>query len=166
MFQRNFGPKILGFCIAMSVQYLVWAQQEKAVVNIKAGDGKISDHVISNDSTYQKLFTTSNKWKLIQINGKKPVSDSAFIILDRSTGTFSGNNGCNNIAGQYEIKKGKITFSKIMATLMICENDKNNQLEKEFSKLLNAPFEFDIADQTLNLYRDNKLVLMFGIVRY
>ena len=157
---------ILGFCIAMSVQCFVWAQQEKAEIKNNADEGKISDHMISNDSTYQKLFTTSNKWKLIQINGKAPVSDSAFIILDRSTGTFNGNSGCNSMIGQFGIKNGKITFTKIMTTLMICENEKNNQLEKEFLMLLNAPFEYDIADQTLNLYRDNQLVLIFGIIRY
>ena len=48
------------------------------------------------------------RWILAELKGKKvdasQTTKQAFIQLDAETGTFSGNAGCNNIFGSYEIK--------------------------------------------------------------
>jgi heat shock protein HslJ len=48
-------------------------------------------------------------------------------------------------------------------TMMACSPELN-KLEQEFLKTIgDKTFKYDIADQTLNFYQNNKLVLMFGM---
>jgi heat shock protein HslJ len=72
--------------------------------------------------------------------------------------------GCNRISGSFELTKDKISFSKIASTLMACPDESKNKLEGTLLKMLtDTTFRYDIADQTLNLYQGDKLVLMFGM---
>lgn len=119
--------------------------------------------LITNNLPTISIKIPSGKWKLIQINGKTLDANDAFLILDDSGNGFHGNNGCNSITGSYTITKTQITFDKVAATLMMCEKEEQNLLEQEFMKLINlSSLTYDIADQVLNLYHGDKLVLMFG----
>jgi len=108
-------------------------------------------------------FIAKHKWKLIQLNGNTIENSSAFLIFDAKTNRLSGNSGCNNLFGTFKIDKTAISFGQIGMTRMACDETRN-KLESEFAKALAANnLKYDIADQTLNIYLGDKLVMMFGM---
>lgn len=64
-------------------------------------------------------------WKLMELNGR-PVkvgqnTPEPHIVLDSTTNRFNGNAGCNTFFGSYKLgEAGKITFSQVAATRMMC----------------------------------------------
>jgi heat shock protein HslJ len=62
-------------------------------------------------------------WKAIELAGK-PVpsqgsSHEAFLVLQEG-GRVYGSDGCNRIAGKYELKDTGVTFGEMAATRMAC----------------------------------------------
>jgi heat shock protein HslJ len=62
-------------------------------------------------------------WKAIELAGKPvPANDSIreiyLVLQDR--GRVYGSDGCNRVAGAYELKKNAIRFSEMAATRMAC----------------------------------------------
>ncbi len=115
------------------------------------------------DASYLK-YMQENKWKLIQMDGKQMdagiLADLHFTSAELKA---SGTSGCNRYFGEYKIEGNTIHFSKIGTTKMACEENKM-KIEKRFLEILNTDaIRFDIADQTLNFYIKDTLVLMFGI---
>jgi heat shock protein HslJ len=50
------------------------------------------------------------------------------------------------------------------STLRACVDEDRNRLESEFLKLISdKTLKYDVAEQTLNFYENNHLVLMFGM---
>ena len=69
---------------------------------------------------------------------------------------------CNRFSGNYKTQNDQITFGPIMSTKMACLH--NSKIESDFFNTLSeGNFTFDVADQTLNFYRNQKLVVMFGL---
>ncbi|PYF74440.1 DUF4377 domain-containing protein [Pedobacter nutrimenti] len=109
-------------------------------------------------------FVTKHKWKLIQMNGLTQENSPAYIVFDKVKGRISGNAGCNGFFGAYEKGNEMIRFKQLGSTLMACPDEGRNKLEHDFMQLLSGnTFKYDVADQTLNLYQGERLVLMFGI---
>ncbi|MCZ4245772.1 DUF4377 domain-containing protein [Pedobacter punctiformis] len=109
-------------------------------------------------------FVTKHNWKLIQMNGVTLTNSTAYLTFQSDKNTMSGSGGCNRIFGGFELKDDQITFKNIASTMMACIDGDKSKLENEFLKLLsNHSFKYDVADQTLNFYQDNKLVFMFGM---
>ncbi|WP_131537354.1 DUF4377 domain-containing protein [Pedobacter nototheniae] len=109
-------------------------------------------------------FVTKHNWKLIQMNGVTQNNSTAYLTFKNDKNSMSGSGGCNRIFGAFELNGNQISFKNIASTMMACPDNEKNKLEGEFVKLLtNNNFKFDVADQTLNFYKDNKLVLMFGM---
>ncbi|WP_052496531.1 DUF4377 domain-containing protein [Pedobacter lusitanus] len=124
---------------------------------------KISANTGTTPNTPETNFVFNHKWKLIQMEGITQEESPAYLIFHREDQRFNGSAGCNNIFGGYEFSNGAITFKQIGSTMMACPEDKM-KLENTFVNLLNdKTFRYDIADQTLNLYLGNKLVIMFGM---
>src|SRR5690625_7323443 len=83
------------------------------------------------------------------INGKE-ISDNnraAHLQFDISEGVFYGNGGCNNISGSIEHSETTITFSKVAATLMHCENIEDEH--KFLSKLEDATYNIQLSRDDL-----------------
>lgn len=118
----------------------------------------------------QKIATTDgawsyvlkHKWKLIQMNGVTQENSPVFMVFDKNRDRVSGSSGCNSFFGGYEKSSGTLTFKHLAGTLMACDESRS-KLEGTFLELLSdKTLRYDIADQTLNFYKDDKLVLMFG----
>ncbi len=63
----------------------------------------------------------------------KPLVENKFTITFNKNGTFSATTDCNSVGGEYIVTKDRqITFSKMMSTLMYCENSQ----ESDFTKML------------------------------
>ncbi|MBB6273374.1 heat shock protein HslJ [Pedobacter cryoconitis] len=124
---------------------------------------KISQGSGTQQNTAEANFVFNHKWNLIQLNGITQDQSPAYLIFHREDQRFNGSAGCNNIFGAYEFSKGAITFKQIGSTMMACSEEKM-RLENDLINMLNdRTFRYDIADQTLNLYQGNKLVVMFGM---
>lgn len=98
---------------------------------------------------------TATRWQLIELNGNPVTTDSTQhsipqMTLKTNDSTFSGNTGCNNMAGTYQAKEmNRISFSKIIATKMACLN--TMELESDFLRVLEQADNFIITGDTLVL---------------
>ncbi|MFH1151897.1 MAG: META domain-containing protein, partial [Nanoarchaeota archaeon] len=63
----------------------------------------------------------------------KPKIANKFTITFKSDKTFSASTDCNSVGGEYTVNGNKISFSKMMSTLMYCEGSQ----ESDFTKTLN-----------------------------
>ncbi|MNL22413.1 heat-inducible protein [compost metagenome] len=105
-----------------------------------------------------------HKWKLIQMNGVTQKDSPVFMTFDGEKKRVGGKSGCNSFFGGYEKSDGTISFKQMAGTMMAC-SEELNKLEHQFLTAIgDKTFRYDVADQTLNLYQNNKLVLMFGMM--
>ena len=108
-------------------------------------------------------FVLKHKWKLIQMNGATQTASPVYMVFDKDKNRVHGSSACNTFMGGFQKTANSITFKQLAGTLMACDEGRN-KIEGEFLQLMNGgAFRYDVADQTLNLYRGNKLVLMFGM---
>ncbi|SMC90372.1 Heat shock protein HslJ [Pedobacter nyackensis] len=108
-------------------------------------------------------FVLKHKWKLIQMNGVTQNDSPVYMTFDGEQKRVSGKSGCNSFFGGYDKSDGKLSFKQMAGTMMACSPELN-KLEREFLTLIgDKTFKYDVAEQTLNLYQGNKLVLMFGM---
>lgn len=111
-------------------------------------------------------FIAKHRWNLIQLNGKTVQKAQPFLQFDINKGRINGNSGCNSIFGPFERTASTISFKQLASTMMACLDQEANKMEREFNQTITGKrFTFDVADQTLNLYQDGKIVLMFGMAR-
>lgn len=111
-------------------------------------------------------FIAKNNWKLIALENVGQDYGKASIKFNPSEKKVSGNTGCNNFFGIYETSGDTISFDKIATTKMACIGEEGNKTEqKMLFYLSNKDLRFDVADQTLNFYLNDKLVMMFGITK-
>ena len=96
-------------------------------------------------------------WRLIELFGN-PVpanensANEAHIIFHIEDNRFSGNAGCNRIAGTYELKgSDRITFSQAIATRMMCIN--GMETEDQFLQVINTADSYIVKNDTLTLNR-------------
>lgn len=107
-------------------------------------------------------YVLKHKWKLIQMNGVTQKDSPVYMKFDGTQNRVAGKSGCNNFFGGYEKGDETLSFKQMAGTMMACSEDLN-KLEHQFLTLIGEKtFKFDVADQTLNLYQNDKLVLMFG----
>lgn len=109
------------------------------------------------------FYIQQKRWKLIQLQGKMQEQSNVWLEFDTVAQRFSGNGGCNKIAGSYSVKGEDISFQKVMSTRMACIDQAANEREVLVTKLLtDQTYRFDVADQTLQFYRNDSIVMMFG----
>ncbi len=110
-------------------------------------------------------YIGQNEWQLIQLNNVGKDYGKASIKFDTTENRVSGNTGCNNFFGSYNVQGEYISFAQMGATKMLCDEE-SNKTENEFFKILSGQkLRYDVADQTINLYDGDRLVMMFGVVR-
>jgi putative lipoprotein len=105
------------------------------------------------------------QWKLTELNGKAPGSDSqgvetppASITLDESAHRVSGTGGCNRIMGPYEVDGRSLHFKSTATTMMACAGEVMEQ-ERGFLEALAATRTYRIHGSTLQLLgKDGKVL--------
>ncbi|MBE9602386.1 DUF4377 domain-containing protein [Pedobacter sp. MC2016-24] len=107
-------------------------------------------------------YVLKHKWKLIQMDGVTQENSPVYMVFDAVKKSVHGKSGCNGFFGGFERTEGKLSFKQMAGTMMAC-SDERNKLEHQFLTTIgDKAFRYDVADQTLNLYAGDKLVLMFG----
>lgn len=110
-------------------------------------------------------FTLSeNRWLLSELNGKavsNKTSIDFYINLDSKSGKFSGFAGCNNINGDYTMKKaGKLAFSKVTSTRKSCQDLKT---ETDFMAALAKVDNYMVEGDMLHLHKGKVAVAKFKV---
>lgn len=107
-------------------------------------------------------YLESNSWKLIELDGFTGVYDQT-IEFDFKENKIWGHAGCNNYFASFTIGNDVIYPGPIGTTRRACVDPVQNKDEAKFLEILNSgPLFFDVADQTLNFYKDGRIVLMFA----
>ncbi|WP_257957460.1 META domain-containing protein [Parapedobacter tibetensis] len=100
----------------------------------------------------------------MQIAGETQENSPVYIRFDKAKGSVNGFSGCNRFFGNFHNQDDYIKFNQLASTRMACAEAHKNKLEQEFLAILRDELlRFDVADQTLNIYKDDKLLLMFGL---
>lgn len=132
----------------------------------KGKDKALEFRTAANNSNDIWSFIGKNRWKLIQMDGVTQQNSPITISFNLEDRRFSGNSGCNNYFGNYDAGSTSIAFGSAASTRRACMDQALNEMESEFLGILAGKnFKFDVADQTLNLYQNDRLVLMFGITK-
>ncbi|MFV0377035.1 MAG: META domain-containing protein [Mangrovibacterium sp.] len=99
---------------------------------------------------------TEKYWKLVELNGQ-PVSmgenqaKEAHFILKEADKRITGNSGCNQFSGTYELADGnRIQFSQLVSTKMACLD---MSLEQRFLKVLSTVDNYSLNGDSLTLNR-------------
>ena len=101
------------------------------------------------------LALVEKYWKLVELNGvsvaDKNNPKEPHIIFKIDDNRFNGNAGCNNIMGSYQIKQpGRISFSEVASTMMMCLNMETEELLK---RSLNVADSYIVKNDSLTLNR-------------
>ena len=101
-----------------------------------------------------KVGITEKTWVLTELNGNLISSDSSQkipqIVFGSADNKFSGNTGCNSMAGTYQLKEGnRILLSGIISTKMACMN--SMETESLFLKALEQADNYTLTGDTLIL---------------
>ncbi len=114
-------------------------------------------------------YLVEREWVLIQMSGE-PVANGGnggaeaptLTLSGQETGRISGFSGVNRYFGSYELGDGSVTLS-ITGLTRMAGSPEAMALERAFVEQANGgPCTYDVAEQTLNLYRDGRPVMTFG----
>jgi len=136
--------KKLSFLVLLSLGLWSFTSDRSVNANNAPAAGTFDTTLIS-----KKLL---KKWQLIELNGQavaamsKPAK-TPYIQFD-STRRVSGNNGCNQFFGTYELEKhNRIQFSAMGSTRMACLD--NNTLESELMDVIAKTDSYVVVNDTL-----------------
>lgn len=104
---------------------------------------------------------TDRKWMLETVgNGETFAAiEDAFVVFDRVRGSAGGNSGCNAFGGTYTTSNNKFAVVEIISTMRACIEDDKMAIERKFLDGLQAANRYEINDNTLYLFRGQKLLL-------
>ena len=103
----------------------------------------------------------NQRWVLVEMK-KVPVQQSesrrdAYLNFDVGQKRFSGNGGCNQINGNYDLDKNEIHFSEIISTKMSCNDI---EFENVFLSALSSINRYEIRGNDLVLKRKREELLV------
>ncbi|KIA99581.1 hypothetical protein OA93_05370 [Flavobacterium sp. KMS] len=141
--------------------------QKKNKVQFKNSKNKIIMEFTIPTQNDVWSFIAKNNWKLIMLENVGQDYGRASIKFDPATKKVSGNSGCNNFFGTYTLKgNDQIQFGNLGSTRMACLDEKTSKIEQKVLSLLdNKELRFDVAEQTLNFYLGDKLIMMFATTK-
>ena len=94
----------------------------------------------------------STYWKAVEIAGKpipaQPGTRDAHLVF-QAEGRMSGSDGCNRIAGSYEVKEDRIAFGQTLGTQMACPG--TGEVEQGFRAALKDANRWRIVGDRLEL---------------
>lgn len=94
-------------------------------------------------------------WKLVSYgspdNPTPAAADVDTSITFGEDGTISGNAGCNDFGGDYEVDGNKITFGPISSTLMMCADTAIGDQETAVFNTLNETVTYVIDGDVLTI---------------
>jgi len=101
------------------------------------------------------------EWVVVEMKGV-PVQQSggrrdAHITFDVATKRFTGNGGCNQINGNYNVDKKMIRFTEVLSTKMSCSDI---EFENTFLSTLSTINHYEVRGSDLLLKKDKETRLV------
>lgn len=116
-------------------------------------EGDLAPHYVLFKAGTDTIIT-EKYWKLIELYGKPVQVDSVMkrephFILHLTGNRVTGNGGCNQFFGEYELREGNlIRFSRLASTLMACPNLDE---ERSYMNALETADNYTLNSDTLLL---------------
>ena len=110
-------------------------------------------------------YLSKYEWKLMKYGNTLVTNQkvSAFIRFDNIEGKAYGVDGCNGYGGKVTVDKNTISFGNMMSTMKACSNTEITEIGRAFGKMFaDKKLTYDIADQVLNIYSGNQIIMMFN----
>ena len=111
---------------------------------------------------------TERYWKLTELDGKPALTPKhgreAHLRLRAEGGEAGGSTGCNSFGGQYERQGDRIRFSRMVSTLMACDDPAINAQEAGFLRMLEQVDRAVAVGDDLTLYTGDRAVAKFVAV--
>ncbi|HYC31462.1 MAG TPA: META domain-containing protein [Gemmatimonadales bacterium] len=111
---------------------------------------------------------TERYWKLTELGGKPARTPrhgrEAHLRLRAEGGEAGGSTGCNSFGGHYELAGERIRFSRVVSTLMACDDPAINAQEAEFLRMLEAADRAVAVGDDLTLYAGDRVLARFAAV--
>lgn len=99
------------------------------------------------------------EWKIETIDGVAVIENSPATVKFETGQNMVGNAGCNRYFGTYEIEEGRLSFSDLGTTMMMC-SDAHMDQEGRFLRALGQVSQFELKDDVLILSGDQGRVLI------
>lgn len=123
----------------------------------------IMEFTIPTDDSIWK-FVDGKKWKLFMLDNMGQDFGDIHIQFNLKEHKVTGNSGCNSFFGNFNAKEDKINLDNLATTAMGCLDDEVNQREQKIlSYLTHKDLRFDVAEQVINFYVGDKLVMIYGL---
>ncbi|MFT5705768.1 MAG: heat shock protein HslJ [Oceanospirillaceae bacterium] len=97
-------------------------------------------------------------WKITKIEGRVVNSEKAQMKFLNS-GNVTGNNGCNNIMGNYKPVHDHLNLSKLAGTRMACKGEAD-EIERAFNQSLSKIEHFLVKGQQLFLTNEQDVTVI------
>lgn len=107
-------------------------------------------------------FLAAHKWRLIQIDKSQPLDIPVVLSFDFRKKKLHGSLGDRFFECHFDMIDETIQFSKIQTQGTTGSKDLLKQGNRLLEIVSYEGLTFDVADQTLNVYQGEKLLLMFG----
>jgi hypothetical protein len=138
----NYADRKLGesFAVQPSVGKSIWLKLDETTMQF----GEVAQN-FEGEADPNRMTLFMKGWVWINTNydnnvNIKPTGTKQFILTFNSDKTFSATTDCNNVGGEYSVSGNKISFSKMMSTLMFCENSKEGDFVKMLGEIQNYTF--------------------------
>lgn len=146
------------FAVAPSVGKSIWLKLD--TTTMKWGE------VVQNfegESDTVKMSLSMKNWEWVSTgysDGKKvtPRTEKKFVLTLKSDKTFSATTDCNGVGGEYTTNGNKITFTKMISTMMYCEGSQEADFTKMISEVQSYFFTAK-GELVLDLKFDNGSVI-------
>jgi heat shock protein HslJ len=112
------------------------------------------------DSGEASLF--GKRWTLTEMEERRFSAGEPYIEFDRDQKRVSGSSGCNRFTGSFEIDGSRLKLSRIASTRRACLDGEVQHVEMSFLQLLEATTRFEVQRNTLRLYANDRLGLVFA----
>lgn len=126
-------------------------------------DGMDSPLIVAE---YVRILSSSSRltgetWVLIIYNDQQPITEHQ-PSLQFDGDKVSGNTGCNQYGGSYQINGDGISFEGIYSTEMACMNPEGIMAqERTYLELLNSATRFTVVEGTLTIYAGLDPILIY-----
>lgn len=111
-------------------------------------------------------FLSKFMWQLIQLDANTDVNTTITVAFDFAQQLLTGTIDGVPFESRLQINATDSTFYFEPIQFTSTFDELTTDQQKAFiSKFDNTFFHFDIAEQTLNFYKDDQLVMMFGLVK-
>jgi heat shock protein HslJ len=90
------------------------------------------------DPAVMKLDMKKWNWVSTKYNDGKnivPRTENKFTLTFNKPNNFSASTDCNGIGGEYILSGNKISFERMMSTMMFCENSQENDFSKSLGEV-------------------------------